>query len=72
MDEGSGFEIQPGYGRSPVTQLARIDGHVVGIVANDPTYLGGTLDGDAKKETHFIKFCDVFNIPLISVADVPA
>lgn len=72
IDEGSGLELKPGYGRSLITTLARIEGHVVGIIANDPKFLGGALDGDAaEKETHFIELCDVFHIPLVFLADVP-
>lgn len=72
VDEGSGFELKPRYGRSLITMFARIDGHVVGIIANDPMDLGGALDGDAaEKETHFIELCDVFHIPLVFLTDVP-
>ncbi|MEO8280006.1 MAG: carboxyl transferase domain-containing protein [Ideonella sp.] len=70
-DQGSVFEIQPGFGRAVITALARMNGHVVGIVANNPMF-GGIIDVKAaRKQTHFIELCDSFNIPLVFFADVP-
>ena len=72
VDRDSVFEIKPQYGKSVITCLARMDGEVVGIVANQPLYLAGIIDGpSADKMTHFIQLCDAFHIPLIFLADVP-
>jgi acetyl-CoA carboxylase carboxyltransferase component len=72
VDRDSIFEIQPTYGKSVITCLARMQGHVVGIVANNPMVLGGAMDVKAaKKQTHFIDLCDTFHIPLIYFVDVP-
>lgn len=71
VDRGSLFEIQPTFGRALITALARMDGHVVGIVANNPMF-GGIMDYKAaRKQGHFIELCDMFNIPLIFFADIP-
>ena len=71
VDRGSVFEIQPTFGRSLITALARMDGHVVGIVANNPMF-GGIMDYKAaRKQGHFIELCDMFNIALIFFADIP-
>ncbi|MBN9425906.1 MAG: propionyl-CoA carboxylase [Burkholderiales bacterium] len=71
VDRDSLFEIQPSFGRSVITGLARMDGHVVGIVANNPMF-GGIVDVKAaRKQTHFIDLCDMFHIPLIFLVDVP-
>jgi acetyl-CoA carboxylase carboxyltransferase component len=71
VDHGSFFEVQPTYGRAVVTALARMDGYVVGIVANNPMF-GGIVDYKAaRKQTHFVELCDMFNIPLLLFADVP-
>jgi len=70
-DRGSLFEIGPGHGRSLITLLGRLDGHVVGIVANNPR-LGGIMDPKAaRKQTRFIDLCDTFHIPLVFFVDVP-
>lgn len=70
-DQGSVFEIQPTFGRALVTALARMNGKVVGIVANNPMF-GGIMDVKAaRKQGHFVELCDMFNIPLIFFADVP-
>jgi methylmalonyl-CoA decarboxylase subunit alpha len=72
VDESSFFEIKPAWARELITGLARIDGRVVGIVANQPKERGGVLFVDsADKGARFIWLCDAFNIPLIFVADVP-
>ncbi len=71
VDRGSGFEIQPGFGRAAIALLARMDGYPVGIVANNPM-VGGIVDVKAaRKQAHFIELCDCFNIPLVFVVDVP-
>jgi acetyl-CoA carboxylase carboxyltransferase component len=71
IDRGSLFEIQPTFGRAVVTALARLDGYVVGIIANNPMF-GGIVDYKAaRKQGHFVELCDMFNIPLIFFADVP-
>lgn len=72
IDEGSFLEIKPKFAREIITALARIDGRVVGVVANQPKHLGGVLFVDsADKAARFIQLCDSFNIPLLFLADVP-
>ena len=71
VDRGSLFEIQATFGRSLITALARMDGYVVGIVANNPMF-GGIMDYKAaRKQGHFVELCDMFNIPLVFFADIP-
>lgn len=72
IDEGSWVEVKKLFAQELVTGLARINGYVVGIVANQPKYKGGVLFVDsADKAARFIWLCDAFNIPLIYLADVP-
>lgn len=72
VDSDSAFEIQPSFGKAIITSLARIDGHVVGIVANNPMIYGGAVDAAAaNKQTHFVELCDTFHIPLVFLVDVP-
>ena len=72
VDRGSVFEIQPSFGRAVITSLARLNGKVVGIVANNPMVYGGAMDvRAARKQTHFIELCDCFHIPLVFLVDVP-
>jgi acetyl-CoA carboxylase carboxyltransferase component len=72
VDRDSIFEIQPTYGKSVITCLARMQGDVVGVIANNPMVLGGAMDVKAaKKQTHFIDLCDTFHIPLLYFVDVP-
>ena len=72
VDRDSMFEIQPSFGRSVITCLARMDGKVVGVIANNPLVYGGAMDVKAaKKQTHFMEMCDTFHIPLIFLVDVP-
>ncbi|MGE3995740.1 MAG: acyl-CoA carboxylase subunit beta [Variibacter sp.] len=72
IDRESGFEIQPSYGRSVITMLARLGGHVVGIVANNPRIYGGAMDHRAaRKQIHFIEMCDTFHIPIVYLVDQP-
>ena len=71
-DEGNFFETQEAFARNLVVGFARFDGQVAGIVANNPEVLGGCLDLDASdKAARFVRTCDAFNIPLISLVDVP-
>ena len=71
-DADSVFELQPGYGKALITCLARMDGHVVGFVANNPMVYGGAMDvRAARKQTHFVELCDCFHIPLVFLVDVP-
>jgi len=72
VDRGSVFEIQPTFGRSVITALARMDGKAVGVIANNPLVHGGAMDVKAaRKQTHFMEMCDTFHIPLIFLVDVP-
>ncbi|HVU50871.1 MAG TPA: acyl-CoA carboxylase subunit beta [Polyangia bacterium] len=72
VDEGSFFELKKLFARELVTGLARLDGRVVGIVANQPKWKGGVLFVDsADKAARFIWLCDAFSIPLLFLADVP-
>ncbi len=71
-DRDSLFEIQPTFGRALITMLARMNGKVVGIIANNPMVYGGAMDGRAaRKQIHFVELCDTFHIPLIFLVDVP-
>lgn len=72
VDEGSFFEMKKLFAREILTGFARIQGRVVGIVANQPKWLGGVLFVDsADKAARFIWLCDAFNVPLLYLADVP-
>ena len=72
VDDGVFLEVQPDWARNIIIGLSRLDGHVVGIVANQPRVLAGTLDIDAScKAARFVRFCDAFNIPLVTFVDVP-
>jgi acetyl-CoA carboxylase carboxyltransferase component len=72
VDEGSFLELKRLYAREVVTGFARVEGRVVGIVANQPKHLGGILFVDsADKAARFIWLCDAFNVPLLYLADVP-
>jgi len=72
VDEGRFFEIHEHFARNIVVGFARLGGHSVGIVANQPAVLAGVLDIDAsEKAGRFIRFCDCFNIPVITFEDVP-
>ena len=71
-DEGDFFEIQEAYARNIITGFGRIEGNTVGFVANQPMVLAGVLDSDAsRKAARFVRFCDCFNIPIITFVDVP-
>ncbi|HEY8383690.1 MAG TPA: acyl-CoA carboxylase subunit beta [Microvirga sp.] len=72
VDEGDFFEIQEAYAKNIITGFARIEGRSVGIVANQPMVLAGVLDSDAsRKAARFVRFCDAFNIPIVTFEDVP-
>lgn len=72
VDKGSFFEIQPTFGEALITGFARMNGKVVGILANNPMVYGGAMDVKAaRKQIHFVELCDCFHIPLIFFVDVP-
>ena len=72
VDDGSFFEVMPDFAKNIVVGFARLGGRSVGIVANQPAFLAGVLDIDASdKAARFIRFCDCFNIPLVTFEDVP-
>ncbi|MGH2389412.1 MAG: acyl-CoA carboxylase subunit beta [Chloroflexota bacterium] len=72
VDDEDFFEVQPHFAPNIVIGFARLDGHPVGIVANQPRHLAGTLDIDSStKGARFVRFCDAFNIPLVTFVDVP-
>ena len=72
VDEGDFFELQPGYAKNLVTGFARMEGNSVGFVANQPMVLAGCLDINASiKGARFVRFCDAFNIPIVTLVDVP-
>ncbi|HEX4768670.1 MAG TPA: acyl-CoA carboxylase subunit beta [Lichenihabitans sp.] len=71
-DEGDVFEIQGAFARNILTAFVRIGGRTVGVVANQPMVLAGVLDSDAsRKAARFVRFCDAFEIPLLTFVDVP-
>ncbi len=72
VDDGEFFEIQPDHAANIVCGFAHLGGHSIGIVANQPAVLAGVLDIDASvKAARFIRFCDAFNIPIVTFEDVP-
>ncbi|HET6280477.1 MAG TPA: acyl-CoA carboxylase subunit beta [Polyangia bacterium] len=72
VDDGRLFEIQPEYAPNIIVGLARLDGRPVGVVANQPAHLAGCLDiGASLKAARFVRFCDCFNLPLVTFVDVP-
>ncbi len=72
LDEGDFFEIQPAYAANIICGFGRIEGRTVGIVANQPMVLAGVLDiNSSKKAGRFVRYCDAFNIPIITFVDVP-
>ena len=71
-DEADFFEIQEAFARNLITGFIRIEGRTIGVVANQPTVLAGVLDIDsARKGAKFVRFCDAFNIPILTLVDVP-
>jgi propionyl-CoA carboxylase beta chain len=72
VDDGEFFEVHEHFARNIVVGFARMDGRPVGIVANQPAYLAGCLDIDSSvKGARFVRFCDAFNIPILTFEDVP-
>ena len=71
-DPGTFLEVHSGFAQSVVVGFCRLDGRVVGIVANNPKSLAGSLDVDSSdKAARFVRFCDCFNVPILSLVDVP-
>ena len=71
-DEGDFFELQEAYARNIITCFIRIEGQTVGVVANQPMVLAGCLDIDSsRKAARFVRFCDAFSIPILTLVDVP-
>ncbi|HTK67048.1 MAG TPA: carboxyl transferase domain-containing protein [Pseudonocardia sp.] len=72
FDTGSVLELRAGYGHGMVTALARLNGHAVGVLANNPDHLGGAIDGEAAAKTdRFLRICDGYGLPVISLCDTP-
>jgi acetyl-CoA carboxylase carboxyltransferase component len=72
VDGGELLEVSAGWARNLVTAMARLDGHPVGVIANQPRYLGGVLDADSsQKGARFVKKCNAFGIPLLVLVDTP-
>src|SRR6516165_5898173 len=72
VDDGDFFEIQPDFARNIVIAFGRMEGSTIGIVANQPMVLAGCLDIDSsRKAARFVRFCDCFNIPIVTFVDVP-
>src|SRR3989454_5960554 len=72
IDENYFFEVQEHYAKNLIIGFARLDGRPVGVVANQPAYLAGCLDiAGSIKGARFVRFCDAFNIPLVTFVDVP-
>jgi acetyl-CoA carboxylase carboxyltransferase component len=72
FDTGSVLELRRGFGPGMVTALARVGGRALGVVANDPTHLGGAIDADgADKASRFIGLCDAFGLPVLLLCDTP-
>src|SRR5207245_8462468 len=72
VDHGDFFEVQPYYAMNLVVGFAHLDGKAVGVVANQPKVMAGALDINASdKGARFVRFCDAFNVPLVTLVDVP-
>jgi propionyl-CoA carboxylase beta chain len=72
VDEGEFFELQPSFAANIIVGFGRIEGATIGIVANQPMVLAGCLDIDSsRKAARFVRFCDCFNIPIVTFVDVP-
>lgn len=72
IDEGDFYELQPEFAKNIITGFGRIEGQTVGFVANQPMVLAGCLDINAsRKAARFVRFCDCFNIPIVTFVDVP-
>jgi acetyl-CoA/propionyl-CoA carboxylase carboxyl transferase subunit len=72
LDEGSFFEVHENFAKNILCGFARLDGHAVGVVANQPRVNAGTLDIEAsEKSARFVRTCDAFNVPIVTFVDVP-
>jgi methylmalonyl-CoA decarboxylase subunit alpha len=72
VDDGALIEVNPRWGRSMLCAFARLDGRPVGVVANQPRYLGGVIDADAAtKAARFVRTCDLYGLPLVVLVDTP-
>ena len=72
VDEGDFFEIQPDFAKNIIVGFGRMEGRTVGFVSNQPMVLAGVLDSDAsRKAARFVRFCDCFDIPIVTLVDVP-
>ena len=72
FDEGSVLELRRGFGPGMLTALARVNGRPLGVVANDPTHLGGAIDADgADKAARFLQLCDAYELPVLFLCDTP-
>lgn len=72
IDEGEFLEVHRNYAKNIIVGFGRMDGQSIGIVANQPNFLAGVLDSDAsRKAARFVRFCDAFNIPVLTLVDVP-
>jgi len=72
LDEGDFFEVQPAHAGNIICGFGRMEGATVGVVANQPMVLAGCLDINAsKKAARFVRYCDAFNIPIVTLVDVP-
>lgn len=72
LDDGEFFEVHDRWAKNIIVGLGRLDGHSVGVVANQPAVLAGTLDiATSEKAARFVRFCDAFNIPILTFVDVP-
>jgi acetyl-CoA carboxylase carboxyltransferase component/biotin carboxyl carrier protein len=72
VDQDSFLEIRAGFGRGMITGLVRVEGRPMGLIANDPRFLGGAIDSDgATKAARFMQLCDAFGLPILSLCDTP-
>jgi propionyl-CoA carboxylase beta chain len=72
VDDGDFFEVHEHFARNIIVGFSRLNGHPIGIVGNQPSQLAGVLDIDAsEKAARFVRFCDAFNVPLLTLCDVP-
>src|SRR6185503_15931026 len=72
LDDGDFFELQPAHAANIIVGFGRIEGRTVGVVANQPMVLAGVLDiASSKKAARFVRFCDAFDIPIVTFVDVP-
>ncbi len=71
-DDGSVLEIRPKFGQTMITAFARIEGRPVGVIANNPKFLGGAIDSDGSdKAARFMQICEAFDVPIVSLSDTP-